>query len=390
MEELYTDQFIITITFVGSFLLALMVAFFIIPVIIRKAQDLKLMDVPGHRASHTVPTPSLGGLGIFAGLLIATVFLSLYAELNIFLMILVCLVTLVVMGVFDDRLDLSARFKFLIQFLVAGYVAYTGIRIETLYGLFGIYELPLILQYTFTILTIVLVTNAFNLIDGINGLAGGLGLINSFIFAGLFIYFQDIGFAIFALAWAGGLIAFLYFNFPKGKIFLGDTGSLPLGFFMAVFGLRVISQHMHFHDPGVAIADSFILVFAMLMIPVLDTLRVFTIRIWRKTSPFVADKNHIHHLLLKNGLDHTKATLTLYGVNQVYVTIAFLVASNNINWALSILMLSWVVMAEGLTILKYLRHKSREKGALKATYELTKKNILLARHRTKSMNAKIK
>ena len=137
----------------------------------------------------------------------------------------------------DDVRDLSAKYKFLIQFGLALLMALGGVRIESFHGLFGIYELPLTAQYTFTIVAIVGITNAFNLIDGIDGLAGGLGFM-SLTTIGIFLTMNgQTDVALIAFAMAGGILAFLYFNFNPAKIFMGDTGSLVLGFTIAVLGI---------------------------------------------------------------------------------------------------------------------------------------------------------
>jgi UDP-N-acetylmuramyl pentapeptide phosphotransferase/UDP-N-acetylglucosamine-1-phosphate transferase len=207
------------------------------------------------------------------------------------------------MGIMDDIRDLSARYKFLIQIGLAMLMATSGIRINSFEGVFGIYELPLAAQYTFTLLTIVGVTNAFNLIDGIDGLAGGLGFM-SLTTLGIFLTLNgDMTSALIAFALAGGIVAFLYFNLNPARIFLGDTGSLVLGFSIAVLCIRLMQVNTITSLPH---APVFILGIAF--IPVFDTIRVFASRIWKGKSPFVADKTHIHHLLTTAGFSHAFAT----------------------------------------------------------------------------------
>jgi UDP-N-acetylmuramyl pentapeptide phosphotransferase/UDP-N-acetylglucosamine-1-phosphate transferase len=193
-----------------------------------------------------------------------------------------------------------------VQLALATLIAISGIRISSFDGLFGINELPLIAQYTFTILAIVGITNAFNLIDGIDGLAGGLGFM-SLVTLGLFLIMSgDVNTALVAFALAGGLLAFLYFNFNPARIFMGDTGSLIVGFVIAVLCIRLMQVNAFVTKPYLTHAPTFVL--GIVFIPVFDTLRVFAIRIWNGGSPFVADKTHIHHLLTNAGYSHVLAT----------------------------------------------------------------------------------
>jgi UDP-N-acetylmuramyl pentapeptide phosphotransferase/UDP-N-acetylglucosamine-1-phosphate transferase len=203
----------------------------------------------------------------------------------------------------DDVRDLSAKYKFFIQFALALLMALAGVRIESFHGLFGLYELATPAQYTFTIIAIVGITNAFNLIDGIDGLAGGLGFM-SLTTLGIFLTMNGkTEVALIAFALAGAILAFLYFNFNPAKIFMGDTGSLVLGFTIAVLGIRLMQLNTLTSLPH---APMFFL--GIVFIPVFDTIRVFAIRIWKGRSPFVADKTHIHHLLTTTGFSHAFTT----------------------------------------------------------------------------------
>jgi UDP-N-acetylmuramyl pentapeptide phosphotransferase/UDP-N-acetylglucosamine-1-phosphate transferase len=207
------------------------------------------------------------------------------------------------LGILDDLKDLSAKYKFIVQVGLASLIALSGIRITSFEGLFGIAELPVSAQYTFTILAIVGITNAFNLIDGIDGLAGGLGFM-SLVTLGTVSYHE----------WRqqyciGGICIgrrpcslFLYFNFNPAKIFMGDTGSLVLGFVIAVLSIRLIQVNAFVAAPVLSHAPVFVL--GIVFIPVFDTLRVFALRIWKGGSPFIADKTHIHHLVTNQGFSH--------------------------------------------------------------------------------------
>jgi UDP-N-acetylmuramyl pentapeptide phosphotransferase/UDP-N-acetylglucosamine-1-phosphate transferase len=284
------------------FITAFVVTLIAIPPIIHLIKKYRLYDVPNARKEHSTPIPTMGGIAIVAGMMMA-LFLwfpltNQIAQISFFFSIVV----LFALGIMDDLKDLSAKYKFLIQISLATLIALSGIRITSFDGLFGIYELPLSAQYTFTILAITGITNAFNLIDGIDGLAGGIGFM-SLITLGLFLTMSgDVNTALIAFALAGALFAFLYFNFNPAKIFMGDTGSLVLGFVVAVLCIRLMQVNVMIPNPIVLNAPVFVL--GIVLIPVFDTIRVFSTRIWKGKSPFEADRTHIHHLLTNQGFSH--------------------------------------------------------------------------------------
>jgi UDP-N-acetylmuramyl pentapeptide phosphotransferase/UDP-N-acetylglucosamine-1-phosphate transferase len=194
------------------------------------------------------------------------------------------IVVLFAVGIMDDMNDMRARNKLVIQLALASLIAFSGIRITTLNGLLGVNELPLTAQYTVTVLAIAGVTNAFNLIDGIDGLAGGLGFM-SLVILGLFLTLgRDVNVALIAFALAGGLLGFLYYNFNPARIFMGDTGSLVLGFVTAVLTVRLVQ--INSTGSFVVLPHSSVFALSLVMIPVFDTLRVFALRIWKGRSPF--------------------------------------------------------------------------------------------------------
>jgi UDP-N-acetylmuramyl pentapeptide phosphotransferase/UDP-N-acetylglucosamine-1-phosphate transferase len=202
----------------------------------------------------------------------------------------------------DDLKDLAARYKLVIQAGMASLLAVSGIRITSFGGLFGINELHIIAQYIITVVTIVGITNAFNLIDGIDGLAGGLGFM-SLVTLGIFLTIsKDLNYAMIAFALAGALLGFLYFNFNPARIFMGDTGSLVLGFVIAVLCVQLMKVNTLYTTP--VVPNIYVFTLGIVMIPVFDTLRVFGTRIWKGRSPFSADKTHIHHLLTNKGYSH--------------------------------------------------------------------------------------
>ena len=288
------------------FITAFVVTLITIPPIISLIKKYNLYDRPNARKEHSVPIPTMGGIAIVAGMMIALFlwfpFSNAVPQISFFFSIAV----LLALGIMDDLKDLSAKYKFIVQAGLAILIALSGIRITSFDGLFGITELPLTAQYTLTFLAIVGITNAFNLIDGIDGLAGGLGFM-SLITLGMFLTMNgDVNTALIAFALAGGILAFMYFNLNPARIFMGDTGSLMLGFVVAVLCIRLMQINISVSSP--VLPHALVFIAAIVFIPVFDTLRVFATRIWSGKSPFVADKTHIHHLLTNQGFSHSFAT----------------------------------------------------------------------------------
>ena len=298
LDLLFSDYKFAMLCFISAFIVTLVA----IPPIISLVKRYRLYDMPDARKEHSSPIPTMGGIAVIAGMMISLFlwfpFSNGVAQISFFFSIAV----LFGLGILDDLKDLSAKYKFIVQVGLASLIALSGIRITSFEGLFGIAELPISAQYTFTILAIVGITNAFNLIDGIDGLAGGLGFM-SLVILGLFLTMSgDSNTALVAFALAGGMFAFLYFNFNPAKIFMGDTGSLVLGFVIAVLCIRLIQVNAFVAAPVLSHAPVFVL--GIVFIPVFDTLRVFAMRIWKGRSPFVADKTHIHHLITNQGFSH--------------------------------------------------------------------------------------
>ncbi len=294
----FTDYKFALLCFISAFIITLIT----IPPIISLVKKYSLFDMPGARKVHSSPIPTMGGIAVIAGMMAALFlwfpFSSGVEQICFFFSITV----LFGLGILDDLTDLSAKYKFIVQVALATLIALSGIRITSFEGLFGITELSLSAQYTFTILAIVGITNAFNLIDGIDGLAGGLGFM-SLVTIGLFLTMSgDSNTALVAFALAGGIFAFLYFNFNPAKIFMGDTGSLVLGFVISVLSVRLMQVNVFSATPVLSHAPVFVL--GIVFIPVFDTLRVFALRIWNGRSPFDADRSHIHHLLTNQGFSH--------------------------------------------------------------------------------------
>lgn len=321
-------------------LLCLVTAFVVtlitIPPIISLIKKYSLYDVPNARKEHSTPIPTMGGIAIIAGMMMALIlwfpFGKALPQISFFFSIAV----LFALGIMDDLKDLSAKYKFIVQIALAALISLSGIRITSFDGLFGIHELPLMAQYTFTTLAIVGITNAFNLIDGIDGLAGGIGFM-SLVTLGIFLTIDgDANTALIAFALAGGILAFLYFNLNPARIFMGDTGSLLLGFVVAVLCIRLMQVNVQVANPVFPHAALFVT--GVVLIPVFDTIRVFGMRLWKGKSPFAADKTHIHHLLTNQGFSHGFAAKLICFLHGIILMEVYWVRNIKQEWVFVILM----------------------------------------------------
>ena len=303
--------------------LAFLITFFSIPVIIEVAKDKKLFDVPGERKVHNVVIPTLGGLGIFAGFIFATLIGVPPSDTSVLQYFMAAIMIIFFMGIKDDILILTATKKFVGQLIAAGIIIkFGGIEIKDLYGIFGIHELPHTAAFLISLFTIVVITNSFNLIDGVDGLAGSLGLISSLIFGIYFYYAGQTLYAIMALSLTGSLVGFLIYNFSPARIFMGDTGSLLIGLINSILVIKFINVAS---DPSslIPLNSAPALGFAILIVPLFDTLRVVSLRIINRRSPFWPDRTHIHHLLLDIGFSHKSIALTCVAANIFFISIAY-------------------------------------------------------------------
>ena len=336
--------------------LAFLITFFAIPVIIQVAKDKKLFDEPDERKVHKTVIPTLGGLGIFAGFIIATLMgvpSAITSELQYFA---AAATVIFFLGIKDDILVLSASKKFIGQLIAAGIIIkFGGIQITNMHGFLGMYEIPHIASIVLSIFTIIVITNSFNLIDGVDGLAGSLGLLTTLVFGTYFFYAGQLTYSVMAFALAGSTIGFLLYNFSPAKIFMGDTGSLLLGLINSILVIKFINVAGN-PASNLPIEAAPAIGFAILMIPLFDTLRVFGLRILDRRSPFSPDRTHVHHFLLDLGLSHRMLTFTCVGVNMVFIAMAFFMRNLGTTTVLSILLISAFIF---ISIIYYSRPKSK-------------------------------
>lgn len=350
-----------------TFLTALTITYISIPSIIKVADEKHLYDLPNEiKTSHSTGIPTLGGIAIFGGTIITTTFFVELNNIPKFGYILSAMTLLFFTGVKDDVIPLTPRKKFIAQIIAAAILVFKAdIRLTSLYGLFDMQLLPYPISIGISLFTIIVVINAFNLIDGINGLTGGIGIIVSLTFALFFYQINETGWVIFILSLCGSLLAFLRFNFAN-KIFMGDTGSLLVGCISVVLCISFIE-----HPKIQAIySNSFIPVFAfsILIVPLFDTLRVFTIRIINKKSPFQGDRKHLHHLLVDGGLAHWQASSIMYLANISIILLAYSLKH------ISALLLLFSVLALCLLLSFVLVFLSKTKN-IKKTQSIANKSV---------------
>ena len=274
---------------------------------------------------------------------------------------------------------ISARKKLIMQLLLGAIICFLGYRIESFHGILGIYEIPMVLQYGITIIFISGFINAFNFIDGIDGLAGGIALMNSVVFALFFLYAGNDFFSLWALGLAGACAAFLCYNINPARIFMGDTGSTVIGLLLALMGIKLIQIGSIESLPH--LNNIIVAIIGILILPIYDIFRTIFHRLMRKQSPFQPDKTHIHHLLLKTRFNHIKSASILYISNFFLILIAFSIKNYvSVFEAIIILLVSCFLLTELLSIKKILNLSFDFSGLKKTENTLTKTNQFINRN----------
>lgn len=343
LQEFNFPIFYLKVVF--SLLSSYLIVYYTIPTIIKISRRKNLMDEPGQRSSHERKIPNLGGVAMFFAIAVCT---SIYAYqlFDLYKFLFASLVILLYVGVMDDIVVMRAYKKLLAQLIVtAMLVIGSDVRIRNLFGVFGVYELNYFLSVIFSIITFIILVNAFNLIDGIDGLAGTYGII-CFAFFGISYYrLGEYNYPLVLLSTSiiGAVLGFLYYNLSERtkKIFMGDTGSMLLGFLLTFTAICFIDIFIAKRGPGVVyyhLSSAPVIAVAILILPIIDTLNVIIIRLAEKRSPFDADKNHIHHKLLKLGLSHKRATFYIISYYLFIVAVAYFFRHIDVNLLLVIIL----------------------------------------------------
>ena len=313
------------LTLIAVFGIASIISAYSIPTIVTISKLKHLYDEPDSRKATQTIIPTLGGVAIFIAFMIALTLGTYGKDFSELRYILCGLTILFFVGIKDDILILSARKKLFIQILTTLILVFlANIRLSSIHGFLGMYNVPFEMSAVLTVFVMIVITNAFNLIDGIDGLASGICMLTASVLGGWFFMSGHYQYAIMATALVGALAGFFAYNVwgSKNKIFMGDTGSLLLGFIMSVlivkfceFNIYETGEYFIHSAPAVA--------FGLLIVPLFDTIRVFSIRILNKRSPFTPDKNHVHHRLLHLGFSHLQSTTRIILINAMFIVMNF-------------------------------------------------------------------
>lgn len=330
-----------------SIITSFLITFFTIPIVISVVRkNDKFLDKPSSdRASHKIGVPTFGGIAIFCGILFSIIFWINLAEYTVLQPLLSSLLIVFFIGVVDDLISLSPFKKLAGQLLAIIIVIYfSDLRITSMYGIFTVHELPYWFSLLLTAFTMVVITNAYNLIDGLDGLAASVGIVMTFFFGLLFLINNQLEYVVISWSLTGALLAFLRFNFHPAKIFMGDTGSLVIGFLLSVFAVSIVESNIiyegfNFDAKGSALA------IAILIIPLFDALRVFVIRVAKGVSPFSPDRNHIHHNLSDLGYGHRRISLYICLANLFFIGLVVVLRNLGINYILLIILLLAVCLS---------------------------------------------
>jgi UDP-GlcNAc:undecaprenyl-phosphate/decaprenyl-phosphate GlcNAc-1-phosphate transferase len=348
----------------GAFIISFTLVIITVPPILRVARAKFLFEPSDERKIHSGSIPSLGGIAIFIGFILSTIIATDGYSFDSLKYIIASVILMFFIGLKDDLLIISARKKLIIQFFAAVLLITLGnVRLTNLHGMIGIYDIHYFSSLFLTLFAMIVIINAYNLIDGIDGLASGLAILSATVFGIWFYLSGQIQFSIMSFALVGSLAGFFLYNVfgIRNKLFMGDTGSL-------VIGLVISTLVVKFNEFNLLKTSTFIInaapsvSFAIIIVPLVDTLRVMIIRILNGRSPFSPDKNHIHHRLLSIIPNHLKVTLIIITGNAFLIGIAILLNNTGLNVTVQFLMvlLSGIILSfVPSLILKFIQQKEK-------------------------------
>lgn len=332
------------------FLGAYIVTYYTIPKIIGLVEYKNLMDSPNSRSSHFRRTPTLGGVSFFYTLIFALFFLRNWANNDEAMFFIPGLTILFIIGLKDDLVVLSPYSKLAAQIISVIFIlSNEAFTINSLHGFFGIHDIPVFVSYIIGGFIMVTIINAYNLIDGIDGLAAIVGIVILIIYSTIFYMTQDYFYLFLSLALNGCLIAFLKYNLSSSedKIFMGDTGSLIVGFIISVLTMKFLALPPEGLEELPFLVENIPLIaIGILIVPLFDTARVFTIRLANRKSPFSADRNHTHHILIDYfNISHKKASLIIGAFNLVFVYLVIILGSTSYNfWLVTVIVFTVIIL----------------------------------------------
>ena len=354
--ELFRQNYLLFIAalYFGSCVLT----YYIIPKVLWVSKEKNLTVQVNSRSSHKSEIPSFGGVAFY---MVFILILALVQSMRLSFVgnhLIAAMTILFMVGLKDDLVVSTARVKFFGQIAATCFIVFSPeLKLESLYGFFGIYHIPESVGYVLSALIVIALINAYNLIDGIDGLAAMIGIVVSGVYAWVFYGTAHPFYVLVSISVAGVLSAYLRYNFSRGhrKLFMGDSGSLVIGLILAFLTLKHLSMqpYLPLERAGYSPGNRPLFLLCVLFIPVFDTLRVMIIRVFRGESPFSADRNHAHHVLLDLGFSHLKASIFLAVLNLAVIGTFFYVSNKFTNLWLSFI----VVLIYGCGFLLFARLK---------------------------------
>jgi UDP-N-acetylmuramyl pentapeptide phosphotransferase/UDP-N-acetylglucosamine-1-phosphate transferase len=343
------DTYIDIAHIIFSLIVSGVIVYVTVPLLRSVAFKLDLYDKPDEeRKLHTEYIPTLGGIALFLAFFVGFSVSGFAGQMQGYSYFAAAMLMLFFTGMKDDLVGLSPFKKLMVEVAVGLMLIFgSGIYISNFYGVLGIGELPFAVSLVVTLFTMIVVVNAYNLIDGVDGLAGGIGVIASIFFGIGFLIAGEYTMAMLSAVVVASLVGFLIHNFHPASIFMGDTGSLIIGFLLAVQAIQFVELNNIPVFVDVFGPISSVMPLAILMIPLYDTLRVFILRVKRGDSPFEPGRDHIHHILIEMGMGHRKTSLTLYAMSIGITVTTFLFSMRNVNVLVFFLVVLSVVVLPG-------------------------------------------
>lgn len=333
-------------------IMSYLLGFFIMPFVIYFAKKNNLTDKPDARKIHHAPIARLGGIAIWASVMLTfvlLVILSYYPYGKLLSGILLGSSLMFLLGLIDDIYGLNAKFKLVVQIAIASIVFFLGISVETIYNPFGApIHLGIVLSYIVTVLWIVGISNALNFIDGVDGLAGSIVTISSVTLGLIAVAMTPTNAisALIAFILAGSMLAFLTYNFNPAKIFMGDSGALFAGFLLATLSITGVMQ-----SPELTM----FIPFFILSVPIIDITFSSIRRILKGVSPFTPDAEHLHHKLLHAGFSQNKTVLILSSIAVLSGAVASFIVGSSLKFFVYAIGVSVIML-----LLSFMASKNKE------------------------------
>ncbi|MDZ7719661.1 MAG: MraY family glycosyltransferase [Balneolaceae bacterium] len=300
-------------------IIAFLISKTLVPVLLLVSKRKRLFDNgAGHHKLHTGLVPTLGGVAIFTAFMVTFSASSYADDISGFGYFVAASIILFAAGLKDDLIVISPSKKLGAQFLAAALIIFgTGIQFTNLGGVFGAESISPWFGIPLTFFSVIVIINSHNLIDGIDGLGGSIGVLASLFFGYWFYKAGLYHWAAFSFILTGSILGFLWFNFPPAKIFMGDTGSLVIGLYISVLAINFVEHSLTISDVVYWEDAVPVIVAAVLVVPLYDTLRIFIVRMFNGKSPFDADNDHVHHHLMRTGFNHAHIVVFLLAINVI-------------------------------------------------------------------------